>query len=108
MYSNHENKDNPNNSNKRQKIVDEGFNPDDEEEVRMKDLLGSDNLSFNTESILYAAYSPAPSRLDDDNMFEYNNFDPPKFNAVCNNFQLHLNNIKWDQIRKKKLTISFK
>lgn len=78
------------NSNKRQKY-DEGFNAAEEEEVRLKDAIGSDQVSFDSESFLYAAYSPAPSRLDESDLFEYQNFELSKINVVNNNIKYEPN-----------------
>lgn len=85
------------NPHKKQKIT-EDFNAVEEEEVRLKDAIGHDQVSFDSESFLYAAYSPAPSRLDDSDLFEYNNYELPKINAAYNNNnQFQMNNIKFEQ-----------
>ena len=59
-------KDHPNdyNQNKRQK-TEETYSPRNEKEVRLKDVLGSDQVSFASESEYLAAYSPPLQSLYD-------------------------------------------
>ena len=59
-------KDQPNdyNQNKRQK-TEETYSPRNEKEVRLKDVLGSDQVSFASESEYLAAYSPPLQSLHD-------------------------------------------
>lgn len=57
---------NDHNKNKRQKTEDTN-SPSNEKEVRLKDVLGSDQVSFASESEYLAAYSPPLQSLYDPN-----------------------------------------